>query len=208
MATFIPLVPPAIVNVEALKAGRPASGRVAHAMASMPVHVLGVRALRTSTMVLQIGDWSGGNGDRNATSTRTHHLAVRPSPLARWAFVAVHYARKASASSSHIEIDLRKDSSLATPGQVVRWDDPPPTVPAGAKAAVLGLTPRPASAGLVAGRVGVLTTGWNPASGASGDVRPFNLASLAAEDLWLRVDWVGCLVTAVTLVEIAQSEVQ
>lgn len=206
MATFIPLVPPARVNLEALKVGRPASGRVAHAVAAMPVHVLGVRALRTSTMVLQIGDWSGGNGDRNATGNRTHYLAVRPSPLARWAFAAVHYARKSSKTSSHIELDLRKDGTLATPGQVVRWDDLPPTVPADGKAAVLGVSPRPASAGLVAGRVGVLTTGWSPAAGASGDVRPFDLSGLAAEDLWLRVDWVGCLVTAVTFVEIAQGE--
>lgn len=202
----IPQSPPDVPDLEAYKAGRPASGIAAYSLAALPSHVLGVRALRAHGSQATIGDWSGGDDSNRGKGTPVTSLRipVRPSPFAAYLWVGVWYAAGPSTGAT-ITATLRKDSSLGSAEQTRQWS-PPSTMRVGSRVSVLGGTAgdRVPTVGLVAGREALVSTAWGAiASASAGDVGPMSLAALRGQDLWVFVEVVNCIVLAAHCVELA-----
>jgi hypothetical protein len=203
----IPRSPPDVPDVEAYKAGRPASGLGAYSLAALPSHVLGVRALRAHGSQATIADWSGGDDANRGTGSPATllRIPVRPSPLAAYLWLGVWYAAGAAASAITIKSTLRKDASLAVIDQTRQWS-PPPTMRAGAQVGVIpgSIADTVPTVGLVAGRESLVSTAWLPiASADAGDVGPFDLATLTGVDLWVFVEVTNCIALAAHCVELA-----
>ena len=198
MMATIAQSPPDVPDLEAFKAGRPASGAAAHSLAASPGHVLGLRGIRAHSMTVQIGDWT--TQDQNAGTSRVQYMPFRSSPLAQSVAVVVWYAAGPDSLPGSITVALTKDTAPTTP-LASYTSTTSGTMPAGGRAAVTSLGNVP-SVGLVYGREVPDLSGWAPAQ--SGEIGTLTLAGDAATDMWVQVTYVRCIVTAISVIELPE----
>lgn len=202
MMATIAQSPPDVPDLEAFKSGRPAAGAVAHCLAASPGHTLGLRGIRAHSMTVQLGDWT--TEDRNAGTDRTQYLPFRSSPLTKEVAVVVWYAAGPAASPGSITVALTKESAPTTPvaSYVLTTNR---TMPPDGQAAVQGSGAVP-SVGLVYGREAPGLSGWAPAQ--AGEVGTLDIAGNRGADLWVKVTYLRCIVTAITVIELPEVVVQ
>lgn len=188
---------PLLPDEEAYRAGRPAAGVVAQALAAAASHTLGVVALRTGVQQWQMLDYTTG-GVLPAAETR--RVLYRPSPLAAqvwvgvWFTAAYPFGATAPAAPSKIQLTLLDDATL-TPQDTAALDDiQQQDRPRGSIIAAGGNID---DTGLMQGLERLAALAWSA---------PLDASTLAGLDGWISVEATEAAILAVQWVEVVPAE--